>query len=97
VNHGMVSRKRERKKIVCALTIRNKTNGVGDLAQWYSVCLSSTRPWVQSSALEKKEKRKKKKEKRKKKKEKRKKKKEKRKKKKEKRKKKKEKRKKKHD
>lgn len=28
--------------------------GVGDLAQWQSTCLASTRPWVRSSALERK-------------------------------------------
>ena len=33
------------------------SDGVGDLAQWQSTCLASTRSWIQSSTLKKKRKR----------------------------------------
>jgi len=37
-------------------SFRNATPWVGDLAQWYSACLASTRPWVQSPAPKKRKK-----------------------------------------
>jgi hypothetical protein len=37
-----------------AIGVKFCWGGVGDLAQWSSACLASTRPWVWSSALERK-------------------------------------------
>jgi len=44
--------------IKTSITNIKRTRVVGDLAQWQSTCLASTRPWVRSSALGEKKKKK---------------------------------------